>query len=399
MKILQINAVYGHGSTGTIVRDLADLCERFGILCYVASPDKAVLGAKHGYLIGNKLDHKLHAFFSRFYGRQAYFSRLATKRLLSFIRSFEPDAVHLHNLHSNFINLKLLLEYLAQKRIRVIITLHDCWYYTGGCFHYTVDGCKGWLNKCGVCPQGKKDPIGYFRKKTAANLADRERLFLALPRLDVVGVSDWISNEAKRSFFRNSNVITIHNGIDMDVFKPTPSEIRKRLGLENAYIILGPVSKWLSPINKPVLDYFSANMKRDEILLLFGANSADYKLPHNVKLYGYVSKREDLAALYSCADVFVNTSHEDSLSLINVEAQACGTPVVTFDSTGPKETVDGAISQSIEVGNAKELYRAVSHIRDIQLDDAGTICRQFVNSLFDVNINYKKYIDLYNQGE
>ena len=397
MRVLQINAVYGHGSTGTIVRDLSDLCEKTGIECYVASPDTAVKGAKHGYLIGNTLDHKFHAFFSRINGRQAYFSTSATKRLLSYIQIIKPDIVHLHNLHSNFINLNLLLGFLAKNSIRVIISLHDCWYYTGGCFHYTADGCSGWLNGCAQCPKGKQDPIGVFGKKTAKNLADRKKFFLSIPRLDVVGVSDWISQEAKRTFFCNSHVRTIHNGVDMEVFKPTLSNMRSHLGLEGKYIILGPASKWLLPVNRPVLDYFANNMRSDEVLLLFGAMNTGVECPNNIRILGFTNNREELATLYSCADVFVNTTREDSFSLINVEAQACGTPVVTFDATGPKETVDGIISRSVEVGNAERLYKEVVNVRECKTSNTGIQSRRFVEKEFEIKSNYKKYIDLYKQ--
>lgn len=398
MRILQINAVYGHGSTGTIVRDLANLCEISGIECYVASPDHRVIGANNGYIIGNSLDHKIHAILSRFNGRQAYYSKVATKRLLSFIHTIKPDIVHLHNLHSNFINLELLIGYLAEFNIRTIITLHDCWFYTGGCFHYTADGCDGWLNKCGICPKGKKDPIGFFRKKTAENLADRQRIFLSIPRLDVVGVSNWISEEAKRSFFRDSHVMTIHNGVDMEVFKPTPSDMRTHIGLIDKFIILGPASKWLLPVNRPVLKYFASNMRNDEILLLFGAKNTGVEISQNIMLYGYTRNREELAALYTCADVFVNPTREDSFSLINIESQACGTPVITFDATGPKETVDGEISRSVEVGNAEQLYKEVTAHRDNKLTAGGIRCRSFVVNSFEIKSNYKKYIDLYKEG-
>ena len=397
MRVLQINAVYGHGSTGTIVRDLTELCIQSGIDCYVASPDHAVSKLKNGYLIGNALDHKLHAVLSRLNGRQACYSKTATKNLLSYIQEIEPDIVHLHNLHSNFINLRLLLSFLAEEDIRTVVTLHDCWFYTGGCYHYTADGCNEWLNFCYKCPEGKQDPIGLLGKKTEDNLRDRKELFLSIPRLDVVGVSNWISHEATRTFFRDSHVLAIHNGVDMKVFKPTPSKLRTRLGLENKFIILGPVSKWLMPVNRSVLDYFAANMRGDEILLLFGAQNIKSDLPNNIKLFGFTKNREELASLYTCADIFVNTTREDSLSLINVEAQACGTPVVTFNATGPKETVDGIISRSVDVGNAEELYKAVAEVRESKLGNNVNECRQFVEDAFEVHSNYQKYIELYNK--
>lgn len=397
MKVLEINAVYGHGSTGVITRDIEQLCESSGIKCYVASPDSKVRDAKRGFLIGNALDHKLHAVLSRINGKQAYFSRWATRRLLKFIDEIEPDVVHLHNLHSNYIHLNMLLQHLAKKDIRTIVTLHDCWFYTGGCFHYTAAGCMCWLEGCGNCPKKKQDTPAYLWDCSASILVDRKKYLLAIPRLTLTGVSEWISNEAKRTFFADTPIVTIRNGVDLDVFKPTPSDLRKQLGLEDRYIILGPASKWLQPVNKSVLTYFSEHMQPDEVLLLFGATDCSIPLPENVRLYGYTKNREELAALYTCADVFVNTTREDSLSLINVEAQACGTPVVTFDETGPKETVDGGCGYAVQAGDSEQLYDAVRSIRMLDNNELGKQCRDFVTRNFEKETNYQKYISLYNQ--
>lgn len=396
MKVLQINAVYGHGSTGTIVRDIEQLCYTEGIECLVASPDLAVQQAKHGYVIGNPLDHKLHAALSRIYGKQAYYSRCATRALLKYMDRETPDIVHLHNLHSNYIHLNMLLDYLAKRDVITIVTLHDCWFYTGGCFHYANAGCYRWLEKCGNCPKQKLDTPALLKDCSARILADRKKYLLAIPRLIVTGVSEWIASEARRTFLKDTKVVTIHNGIDLKVFKSTPSDFRQRLGLEGKYVILGPASKWLSDVNKEVLAKFTELMQPDEVLLLFGVDVQDTSnLPKNVITYGYTKNREELAQLYTIADVFVNTSREDSLSLINVEAQACGTPVVTFDQTGPKETVDGVNSFSVEVGNAEKLYQLVLKVRQKLSKNTADKCIRFVSDNFEVVDNYKKFINLY----
>lgn len=397
MKVLQINAVYGHGSTGTIIRDIEHLCELSGIECYIASPDPQVREAKRGYIIGNTLDHKLHALFSRIHGKQAYYSHIPTRQLLYWIDKVKPNIVHLHNLHSNYIHLNMLLRYLAKKNIRTIITLHDCWFYTGGCYHYTADGCQGWLSQCGICPKEKRDPASFFSKASAQILADRKKYFLSIPQLVVTGVSHWISDEARRTFFHNTKIITIHNGIDMNVFKPTSSDIRSRLSLEDKYIILGPASKWLDSINKEVLLSFSQQMQHDEILLLFGATSIHTDLPANVQTYGYTKNREELAQLYTMADVFANVTREDSLSLINLEAQACGTPVVTFDQTGPKETVDDVNSFNVPVGDTLKLYEAIRKVRQQTTSETTTRCRNFVREQYNMDKMYLSFIDLYKQ--
>lgn len=397
MKVLQVNAVYGHGSTGVIVRDIERLCVQTGIISYVASPDVNVKKANRGYLIGNVFDHKLHALLSRIAGKQAYFSRWATKRLLAYIDKIKPDIVHLHNLHSNYIHLNMLLGYLAKKNIRTVITLHDCWFYTGGCFHYTADVCSKWLERCGNCPKRRKDTPAFLYDASASILADRKKYLLAIPRLTVTGVSEWISNEAIRTFLANCPIVTIHNGVDLTVFKPTSSDIRNRLGLADKYVILGPASKWLQPVNKHVLDYFVEHMQSDEVLLLFGATDPSLQMSKNVRLYGYTKNREELAALYTCADVFVNTTREDSLSLINVEAQACGTPVVSFDATGPKETVDGNSGFAVIAGNCEALYTNVKKVRQQGKGNLSHQCVEFVTHKFEIEANYRKYISLYKQ--
>lgn len=396
MKVLQINAVYGHGSTGTIVRDIEQLCSAKGIECLVASPDPAVRQAKRGYVIGNSIDHKLHAALSRIYGKQAYYSRCATRSLLKYMDREKPDIVHLHNLHSNYIHLNMLLNYLAKRDIITIVTLHDCWFYTGGCFHYANAGCYRWLEKCGNCPKQKLDTPAHLKDCSAQILADRRKYLLAIPRLTVTGVSEWIASEARRTFLKDTKVVTIHNGVDLNVFKPTPSDFRQRLGLEGKYVILGPASKWLSDVNKEVLDKFTKLMHPDEMLLLFGVDVQDTSnLPKNVITYGYTKNREELAQLYTMADVFVNCTREESLSLINIEAQACGTPVVTFDATATPETVDGIYSLSTQVGNPDRLYESVENIR---YNNDGELSKQvisFASKNYDLYSNYEEYLNLY----
>ena len=395
MKVLQINAVYGHGSTGTIVRDIEQLCEQNGIECYVASPDPKVREAKCGYVIGNALDHKLHALLCRINGMQGYFSHIPTWNLCKYIDQIKPDVVHLHNLHSNYIHLNILLRHLAKRDIKTIITLHDCWFYTGGCFHYTAVGCDRWLKGCGHCPKKKKDTPALLFDRSSQVLADRKKYLLAIPHLCVTGVSKWIANEAMKTFLKDTPNKVIPNGIDLTVFKPTQSDLRKRLGLEGKYIILGPARKWLLEVNKGVLRDFTQSMKPDEVLLLFGCVQKPKGLPDNVHIYGYTKNQKEMAQLYTMSDVFVNVTREDSLSLINIEAQACGTPVVTFDATGPKETVDDIVSKSIPVGNVELLLSCVHEIRIKSSNNE--LSNSFITNHYEVNTNYQKYINLYKQ--
>lgn len=398
MKVLQINAVYGYGSTGIIMRDIQECAAQNGINAYVAFPVGFGETNAYAYEIGHKADRKMHALLCRIAGKQGYFSSGPTKILLQYIDRLRPDIVHLHNLHSNYIHVNLLLKYLAARDIRTIVSMHDCWYLTGGCFHYASIGCDKWQTGCGQCPKRKQDTPALLYDASARILGDRRKYLTAIKQLTMVGVSEWIAAEAKKSVLREKNILTIHNGIDLTVFRPRRSDLCKRLGIEGKFVLLGPAGKWLLPINRPTLDYFVRQMSPDTILLLFGGMKPVTGLPKQVMFYGYTRNREELAMLYSMADVMVNCSREDTLSSLNLEAQACGTPIVTYDATGSRETVDGQCGFAVETGNHEALWNAVLTVRYIGKNRLGEACRQWIAREFEKKSNYVKYIELYKQS-
>ena len=397
MRIVQVNAIYGSKSTGTIVRDIQSCCLANGIECYAAYSiaDRPEAEIPFGYHIGNRFTAKWSALLSRITGKQAYSNRISTWRFLRWLNKLNPDIVHLHNLHNNYIHLNMLLSYLAKHNIATVITMHDCWYFTGGCTHFTSVGCERWKKGCGHCPKWRKIP-SFFFDRTHAVLSDRVKYLGAIRRLMMVGASEWIANEMSLSLLNHLEITFIHNGFDLEVFKPSPSEKRKQLCLEGKYIILGPASKWLLPINRPTLDYFILQMDSDAVLLLFGCSHNDMSLPKNVVQLGYFKDPHEMAQLYSLADVMVNCSREDTLSSLNLECQACGTPVVTFDATGSKETVDDKCGFSVKTGDYASLWNQVKIIRSTGKENLTEKCRATVLRGFDKKTNYDKYISLYN---
>lgn len=396
MKVVQINAIYGSKSTGTIVRDIQTCCEENGIACYVAYSisDRLTHDVPRGYRIGNLFTAKWHAFASRLFGKQAYFNRFSTWRFIRWLDKLKPDVVHLHNLHSNYICLNYLLRFLAERDIPVVITMHDCWYYTGGCVHYTSVECKRWQTTCGQCPQRKSIP-SWFHDSTSSVLKDRAHFLNAIPRLTMVGVSEWIVGEVKQSAIKNKSAICIHNGFDLNVFRPIPSEKKEQLSIKTRFVILGPGEKWLLPVNKPTLDYFIERMSKDTSMVLFGCSFIPEGLSSKIVPVGYIKNRQEMAELYSMADVFVNCSREDTLSSLNLECQACGTPVVTYDATGSAETVDGECGFSVPTGDAEALWNTAEKVLEIGKDKLTNKCRAWIETSFEKNANYREYIDLY----
>ena len=398
MKVMQINAVYGVGSTGVIVKDLHELCLQNGIESYVSysTTNQKSEDIKNGYIIGGTLGKKIHAFLSRLGGKQAYFSSFATKKFIKHIKRIKPDIVHLHNLHSNYINMNMLLDYLGKSNTETIITLHDCWFYTGGCFHYTAAGCGKWLEGCSNCPKKMQDTPAILKDNSAKILSDRKKYFSAIKKLTVVGVSKWIEAEACKTFLKDADTCHIHNGIDTSFFKPTPSDFRSKYDLENKFLILAPANKWFKPVNKDTFDYFTNNLPDDCVVVMLGCTeSQKINLPKNVLALDYIKDRDELRKIYSTCDVFVNCTREESFSLVNVEPQACGTPVVTYRNTGAQETVDNKCSFSVETGNYKDLLDATLNIKKTGKNNLSQNCIEWAKQNFELTNNYLKYLELY----
>jgi len=397
MKVLQINATYGRGSTGVIVRDIDELARNNGIESFVAAPFFSCL-LPNGFKIGNILDRKCHAVLSRLDGRQGFYSRSATKDLIKYIKKLNPDIVHLHNLHSNYIDIKVLLQCLKDLKCQVIITQHDCWLFTGKCFHYSSEECYKWETGCKNCPRRFKDTPAYLFDATKRAWEDKKKALTNLDDLTVVCVSNWLKQETKRSFLNGKDIRMIHNGVDLSVFKPQNTDIRERYGLENKFVILGMANKWLLPRNKEITETLLKTLPGDCKIILLGCNKKQQteRLKDEIRL-GYIKEPKELAQIYSSADVFVNLSWEDSLPTVNLEAMACGTPVIAQKLTGISETIDETTGFLIEAGNIQQLLGAINVIKQKGKENYTLKCILKAQQSFDKNVAYLKYLELYKE--
>ena len=405
MKISQINVVYGFGSTGVIVQDLKSKSEINGIECEVVY-SKSNTHVINGYRMGNRLSNLLHSLLTRISGKQGYFSCLATHRLIRHFKQQLPDIMHLHNLHGSYINVQLILEFAAFYNIPVVVTLHDCWFYTGGCCHYTHSNCSKWKECCGKCPQRYEEFPALLHDASSNILHDRIRYFNAINNLTVVGVSKWITSEAKYKVFKNANAVTIYNGVDLNFFKVVDvSDYTSYKSIEylldikrknpKKYYILCPANKWFLPVNRPIFEYFSSRLTDDMCLVFIGKGVDEKLLTDKMINIGFVSCRDEIRAIYNVCDVMINCTREESLSFLNVEVQACGTPVITFSNTGVKETVDGICGFAVENGNPKELWNTMLEVKKYGKSYYSDMCIDWTRKVFDKEKNYLKYIELY----
>ncbi len=400
MKILQINATYGVGSTGKIAKDISAKLIKQGHESYAfwATACKLQNDVTSLYRIGNTFDHKLHAVLRRISGKQGWYSKRATKKVCKKILEIKPDVVHLHNLHSNYINLPILLDFLAKDNIPTLLTLHDCWLFTGNCNHYYKFNCDKWKQNCSGCPM--------LKGKTSNKLFEEKRaLFEKNKNLAVNGVSIWTVHAAKESILNKATIIKcIYNGIDSDLFSPACNAQETRIKYnvpQNHKLILGAAQGWS---NDKLLDYkglkefisIADSLKDEATVILVGENNG---VPERENLHciGFTNSVKELVELYSAADAFVNPSRMETFGLVTVEAMSCGTPVVAYNNTGSAEIVSSDCGVLVEDGNADELVEAVKKVLSSGKETFTVNCRNRVLENFNKDTQIQKYLDIYEE--
>lgn len=413
-KLLQINPVLRTStSTGRIMKEIGELAMANGWESYVAyskGRDGLPGSTSIPVPVGNKASVAWHGLQTRILDRHGLGSVLATKRFIEDIRRIGPDIIHIHNIHGYFLNYRILFDFLSHSGIQVIWTVHDCWLYTGHCYHYMYAGCDRWKTGCGHCPQRGKFPRSLFADRSARNFRDKRDAFCSMPedRLTIVPVSDWMRSEMSESFLKDYRFQVIHNGIDTDVFSPQPaleSEVRRCYGLGDRHVILGIASIWSE--EKGLNDFveMAARLDSDEVIVLVGMDRK--QLDDVLSRYGRtvlgdrmvaVKRTADvhqLAGLYSTADVLVNPTWQDNYPTVNLEAISCGTPVVTYRTGGSIEAVAGDTGFVVEQGDIEGLVDAVRRVETLGKAHFMDACRSRAVKEFRKEDRYAEYIELY----
>ena len=325
---------------------------------------------------GNPLSFWLHVALTTFLDRQGYGSFLPTRKLIRELRKENPDIIHLHNLHGYYLNLPVLFRYLTEEfKGEVFWTFHDCWPFTGHCAFYDYTGCAGWKAGCAGCREYKKTyPYALFRNRTEANFRRKQAAFTGVPNLTVVVPSNWLKAEAEQSFLKDYPVRVIPNGIDTGTFSPVSSGLRLKLGLSEKFVILGVANVWERRKGLGyLLDLSKWLVDSCQVVLIGLSKKQLRRLPKQVLGLERTSSVSELAAYYSMADVFVNATLEDNFPTTNLEALACGTPVITFDTGGSPESLTDACGRGVPKGDKEALFRAV--LQEMEKPKSKEACR------------------------
>ena len=355
MKILEINST-NYGSTGNIMLQIADTARRKGhtvITCCPASRENKKKSVENQWLIGSRFSRNVHLKLFEYTGFNGCFSLVSTFTFLHKVKKFKPDIIHLHNLHNCYINLPMLFKYIKKQKIQAIWTLHDCWTFTGQCPYFDLAKCDKWKNGCHDCPQINVYPSSKVdRTRTMWKL--KRKWFTGVEDMTIVTPSEWLGGLVQQSYLKGYPIKVINNGIDLNVFKPTESDFRQKHHLENKYILLGVAFGWGK---RKGLDVFIDLAKRlddrFQIVLVGTNDDVDKLLPANIISVHKTNNQQELAEIYTAADLFVNPTREENYPTVNMESISCGTPVLTFKTGGSPEIPNVKTGYVVDVVNVK----------------------------------------------
>lgn len=404
-KLLQINPVLRvNTSTGRIMQEIGELAMLHGWKTYMAY-SKGRDGIKECKSeivpVGDVWSTAWHGLETRLLDRHGLASDRATREFVKRIEKIAPDIVHIHNIHGYFLNYRILFNFLSRSGIPVVWTVHDCWLYTGHCYYYSYAGCNKWQTGCGHCPQKKEFPASYFSDRSHRNWLDKKTAFTSMPldKLTIVPVSDWIREEMSRSFLKDYHFQVIHNGINTEVFDVyDATAVRQQYSLGDKHIFLGVASIWSR--EKGLADFIKMSelIRQDEVIVLVGIKPEDMKLlPKNVVAIARTENIHQLAELYSAADVFINPTWQDNYPTVNLEAIACGTPVVTYRTGGSIEAITDTTGFIVEQGDVAGLVDAARCIIRRGKEAYRNVCRQYAVANFRKEDRYADYLNLYRQ--
>ena len=397
-KLIQINTVC-NTSTGNLMGDIQKKANELGYETLSIVGRRKVFQDIRCEKIGNGVSFWIHVIINTVFDRQGYGSYFLTKKIVSRLRKEKPDIIHLHNLHGYYINLPILFDFLSKEfKGKIFWTFHDCWPVTGHCAYFTAVGCEKWKNGCNKCPNKTEYPISLFLDASGKNYEDKRKMFNSLDNLTIITPSEWLAEIVKESYLNRYPVRVVNNGIDLKKFsyRKPQNEIFKKYGInKEKKIILGVASIW--DARKGMKDFLllAKSLSDEYQILLVGLSQKQIQgLPENIVGVRRTENQEELAMIYSLAQVFMNPSLEESFSLVTVEAIACGTPAIVLDTSAVKELVCDDNGIVLSRHEPEDYMKAIRKLEEKQLkrETIMETARKYSADAFA-----QKVIDLYEQ--
>lgn len=397
VKVLQINTYFRKGSTGRIVEDLYRLQLEQGYDPYVIYGNgEKITGVHNVFKIGNSFNYYIQKYRTHLFGNHAFYSKLITHKIIKKIKDIDPDVIHIHNLHGNYIDVDQLFRFIRCNKIPVVLTMHDCWAITGHCAHFSKVGCQKWETGCYKCPLLHDYPRTICDRSRSAYVR-KKGLFTSVD-MSVVAISEWARNVIENSFLKDANIYSIYNGVDISRFKPTTQKnsLREKYNLPNKKVVLSVSIGWTKEKGVEYIDKLAKKLNDDYLYLVIGVLPNEYYSDKIINLPA-TKNVDQLIEYYQCADVLFNPSLQEMCGLVIIEAMACGIPAVVFDTTASPYVVGKGCDEpggiAVELGDIDGVYNAIKTITDnIKYSENA---RNRVEQYFNLERNNQKYLEVY----
>ncbi len=388
--LLQINVTANWGSTGKIAEAIGLAAINHGWVSYIAYGRWCNPSQSHVLKIGSCWDKYFHFAEQRIRDNEGLCSRDATKRFIRQIEEIKPDVIQLHNIHDHYLNYQLLFEYLKQTDIKVVWTFHDCWAFTGHCFHFVTEGCSKWKEGCYECPMRNVMPKTVL-DRSRKNYELKNLLFGGFQNLTIVSCSDWMAGFVKQSFLKDKWIEVIKNGVDLCVFRPMEAEKETA-----TYRVLAVSSVWNEGKGLYDIVKLRKHLPEKYSITIVGLTAKQKgQLPSGIIGIERTQNVNELVQLYSDANVLINPTYADTFPTVNLEALACGTPVITYRTGGSPEAIDENTGIVVEQGDVGSMAEAIKLICSKDRNLYASACRERAEAFFDKDKCFDKYIELY----
>ena len=398
--LLQINVTSNWGSTGKIAEDIGLTAMSRGWRSVIAYGRYENPSKSETIKVGTGFSINEHVLESRLLDNHGLSSRFATRKFIRQIEEIRPDIIHLHNIHGYFVNYKLLFEYLSQTDIPIVWTLHDCWLFTGHCSFFDFYGCELWRTGCHApCVCKGFYPKSSLADRSEKNWKQKKESFTSVKNMTLVPVSDWLGGLLHQSFMEGYPVQVIHNGIDLDVFRPMEDadDILRRYGLQGKRVVLGVASVWAERKGLPDFVKLRSQLPDGYSVVLVGVDEEQKaSLPSDIISIRRTQNQQELAQLYTAADIFVNPTYEDNYPTTNLEAMACGTPVLTYKTGGSPEAVSEETGWVVDKGDVEGMANIIKSMGE-KSSTVSAACRSRAEACFERKKCYDNYFNLYDK--
>ena len=401
MKVVQINVTANSGSTGRIAESIGAAAQNAGFESWIAYGRHANKSSSHLIRIGSKFDYWEHGIESRLFDNHGLASRTATASFLKTLDGIKPDLIHLHNIHGYFFNYRMFFQYVQEKNIPLVWTLHDCWAFTGHCAHFSYEKCNRWKSGCFDCPKKKTYPACYFLDRSKNNYKQKKSCFNSTREMVIVSVSQWLDDLVSDSFLKAQKHMVIRNGVDTDAFSPCSNmeQIKRKHQIRaDETMVLGVTSVWSK--KKGLYDFIelSKQVSPKVKIVLLGLTQKQIRiLPQTIIGIERTESVQQLAEYYSAADLFLNMTYEDNYPTTNLESISCGTPCLTYCTGGSPESITPETGFVVPQGDLKSVLQCIETVQKNGKRSYSTICRSYALDHFRQGDRFQEYINLYKQ--